>query len=127
MKRTNLEYTFRKLTEKLGFNYRFHLYSKTNTPLITWEFKWWKRVPGNSLNLHGWIKEHRVVDENEGWRRRVKKVVENKLPTSKCYDITFSIPGPYSKDNAIYAVLQNKKFTSNTGIPSISSEDELNI
>lgn len=129
-KRTNLEYAFRKLIDKLGFNYRFHLYSKTNTPLITWDFAWWKRIPGNPLNMNEKLFYEyyfMTADHNPTYMKRLQKVKNNHLPKSECKCITFSIPGPYSKDNAIFAILSNERFTLDIGIPCISSYDELNI
>lgn len=61
--RTNLETLMKKVGDMCNVNYRFHKVKAHQNPSGAfvmynggpriWNFEWWKRVPGNTLNRYG--------------------------------------------------------------------------
>ena len=131
--RTKLEGLMKQIGDMLGVNYRFHRsYCVCNTVMANaprhWHFEWWKRVPGNPLNLHGWLCEKlgRTSDTNEGWVKCCNKIEENKLPTSNCHEI--AMPWEVkTKDQAIEYVLFKSNFLPSTYGSRLASYDAIQI
>ena len=146
MKRTELEYIFRRLMDKLKINFRFRMYRSSKGK--QWRFRWWKRVPGNPLN-----KNH-VLDYNCQWpissyqpgrirkkfmhlhpelndstyRYQWSSYPDGKLEKSECYEIWLNnFSKNSSKDDIVFAVLSNSEFTSKIGIPCMTSRCQLEI
>ena len=135
MRRTDLEMYFRKLVNKIGFNFRF----SRDRDSKKWCFCWWKPIPGNPLN-----KWH-VLEYNAGWpissyqpgkiRRKFialhpevngrpccfgddKRYPDGNLERSECFEISLDdLPRNASKDDAIFAVLSHSDFAKDCGFP----------
>lgn len=128
MKRDSIEMVFRQLASKLNINYRFHKLS--SAPDVRWCFEWYTRIPGNPLNLHGWLSEKlhpKAKAYAEGWIKRFEKIEREPKPVGERRTIEFTVPGKFSKEKAVLAVLSSREFTSNVGIPCLPSVEHMHI
>lgn len=134
MKRTQLEYFFRKITDKFNINFRFHNYGSG-----IWDFEWWKRIPGNPLN------KRRILDYNVGWpiprgsyqpgKIRKKYLATHQPPysgdeleRSTCHEIQLKVKCNATKDDVIFAVLSHSTFIDYLGLPGkANSVEQLKI
>lgn len=134
MKRTQLEYFFRKITDKFNINFRFHNYGSG-----IWDFKWWKRIPGNPLN------KRLILDYNVGWpipkgsyqpgKIRKKYLATHQPPyngdeleISTCHEIQLKVKRNATKDDVIFATLSHSTFINYLGLPGkVDSFEQLKI
>lgn len=149
MKRTQLEYFFRKITDKFNINFRFHNYGSG-----VWNFEWWKRIPGNPLN------KRCILDYNVGWpiprgsyqpgKIRKKYLATHQPPYSRdeleylsthqppyngdelerstCYEIQLKVKRNATKDDVIFATLSHSTFINYLGLPGkVDSFEQLKI
>lgn len=114
MKRSTKEIFMRRVGRWLGAGYRFHRYqgircSKMANAPRRWQFEWWRKVPGNPLNL--WPN-----DPNN----------EKGLPRSECWQEDFP-EYVRTKDDAVDYALFNTDFLGDFGKLGMESYEALEL